>query len=107
MRRGEIWTVSDSGYTGKPRPAVIVQSDDFPAADSVTLCALTSDEVAAPLVRIPINPTSLNGLHSPCWVMIDKVSTVRLPKMGRRIGRLDKDDMTAVNSALRLFLQLG
>jgi mRNA interferase MazF len=30
LRRAEIWTVSDgAGYTGKPRPAVIIQDDHF------------------------------------------------------------------------------
>jgi hypothetical protein len=32
MRRGEIWTVAaGAAYTGKPRPAVIVQDDRFDA----------------------------------------------------------------------------
>jgi mRNA-degrading endonuclease toxin of MazEF toxin-antitoxin module len=32
VKRGEIWTVAGgSGYAGKPRPAVIVQTDMFDA----------------------------------------------------------------------------
>ena len=29
MTRGDVWTVSGTGYAGKPRPAVIVQDDRF------------------------------------------------------------------------------
>jgi mRNA interferase MazF len=43
MKRGEIWSVSASGYAGKPRPAVIVQDDRFDATASVTVCAVTAD----------------------------------------------------------------
>ncbi len=41
-------------YTGKPRPAVIVQGDEFDATRSVTVCILTSDPAEAPLFRIPV-----------------------------------------------------
>ena len=44
MRRGDVVTVADrSGqFTGKPRPAVIVQADFFAAVPTVTVCPLTS-----------------------------------------------------------------
>ena len=49
MRRGEIWTVSGGGtYTGKPRPAVIVQDDDFDGTASVTICVFITDDSKAP-----------------------------------------------------------
>ena len=57
MRRGEIWTAAaGSGYTGKPRPVVIVQDDRFDATDSVTVCAFTTDPTEAPLIRLPVVP---------------------------------------------------
>ena len=51
MTRGEVWTVSASGYAGKPRPAVIVQDDRFDATASVTICVFTTDDTEAPLFR--------------------------------------------------------
>ena len=55
MKRGEIWTVSATGYAGKPRPAVVVQSDHFDATASVTaICVFTTNETEAPLFRLPI-----------------------------------------------------
>jgi len=51
MTRGEVWTVSGSGFAGKPRPAVIVQDDRFDATTSITICAFTTDATEAPLFR--------------------------------------------------------
>ena len=52
VRRAEIWTVSGGAdYTGKPRPAVIVQDDNFDT-DSVTICPFTTDLTDAPLLRL-------------------------------------------------------
>lgn len=77
MRRGEIWTVSGgSSYTGKPRPAVILQEDSFGATASITLCAFTSDPAEAPLFRPHIEATATNGLRHASRLMVDKIITV-------------------------------
>lgn len=108
MRRGDIVTAAaGSGYGGKPRPAVIVQSDDFPATGSVAVCLLTSDEIDAPLFRLDLVPTEGNGLKSPSWIMVDKVVAVRRDKIGRRIGSLAAEDVVRLNRALLVFLGLA
>ena len=77
MRRGEIWTVSGGrDYAGKSRPAVILQDDNFTATASITICAFTTDPTAAPLFRLPIEPTDGNGLRSLSHLMVDKITTV-------------------------------
>ena len=49
MARGDIVIVAAPGDYGKPRPAVIVQTDAFPENHaSVVVCQLTSDLVDAP-----------------------------------------------------------
>ena len=106
MRRGEIWTVSDRGYSGKPRPAVIVQDDLFPTA-SVTLCPLTTSPVGAPLFRLEITAQSGNGLDEDSRIMIDKTMTVPRTKVGTRLGQLSAADVMRVNRALALFLGLA
>jgi mRNA interferase MazF len=64
VRRAEIWTVAGgSGYAGKPRPAVIIQDDRFDT-DSVTICPFTTDPTDAPLFRLNIEATPLNGLRN-------------------------------------------
>ena len=43
LRRGDVVTVAASGDFGKPRPAVVVQSDAFPPEHaSVVVCQMTS-----------------------------------------------------------------
>lgn len=108
MRRGEIWTVAGgSGYAGKPRPAVIVQDDRFGETSSVTLCALTSDPLQSPLLRLPIKPSTANGLRVDCQLMLDKVTTVPRGRLGRRIGSLDGADLLRLNRGLMVFLGLA
>jgi mRNA interferase MazF len=108
MKRGDIWTVSGGAdYTGKPRPAVIVQDDDFDATQSITVCAFTTDPTEAPLFRIPIEPTDGNGLRAASSIMVDKVTTVPKTKLGERVGRLDDQDIIRLNQAILVFLGLA
>lgn len=108
MRRGEIWTLADSGdYTLEPRPIVIVQDDRFDGTDSVTVCGLTTMPADAPLIRIAVTPGTDNGLRTASWVMADQVTTVRRARLGRRIGRLDRATARQLNRALFLFLGLS
>lgn len=77
MRRGDVVIGAVSGDYGEPRPAVIVQTDAFPATHaSVVICQLTSETSDAPDLRITINPTAQNGLRSRSQVMADKPVTV-------------------------------
>ena len=57
MARGDVVIVAAPGDYGKPRPAVIVQSDAFPESHaSVIVCQMTSELVDAPDFRIIIEP---------------------------------------------------
>jgi mRNA interferase MazF len=108
VKRGEIWTVSGgSDYTGKPRPAVIIQDDDFSATRSVTICAFTTDPTEAPLFRIRVDPGENNGLKAASNIMVDKITTVPRNKIGSRVGRLDDDDLIRLNQAILVFLGLA
>ena len=108
MKRGEVWTVSGGApYTGKPRPAVIVQEDGFANTHSITLCAFTTDPTEAPLLRIPFEPTARNGLATASRLMIDKITTVPKSRLGKRIGRLNDEDIVQLNRALTVFLGLA
>lgn len=108
MKRGEIWTVSGGArYTGKPRPAVIVQEDRFSQTASITLCAFTTDPTDAPLLRLVIEPSDRNGLKIASRLMIDKVTTVPKPVLGKRIGKLSDEDVVRLNRALTVFFGLA
>jgi mRNA interferase MazF len=108
VKRGEIWTIAGGAdYAGKPRPAIIVQSDKFDATRSVTICPLTSTAVDAEPVRFEIARSPSNGLRADSHVMVDKISTVPKTKVGRRIGRLEADDVMRLNQHVALFLGLA
>ncbi len=108
MKRGEIWTVAGGkDYAGKPRPVVIVQDDSFDATDSITICAFTTDETDAPLVRLAVQSNERNGLRAACRLMVDKISTVPKSKVGARVGRLDEEDILRLNQAVLVLLGLA
>ncbi len=107
MRRGEIVTIVLPGTHGKPRPALIIQSDLFDALGSVTVLPITSEIRAAPLLRIPVEPTDGNGLRKSSQVMVDKTQTVPRDKIGSTIGTLHGDTLLAVDRALATFLGIA
>ena len=108
MKRGEIWTVSGGGdYTGKPRPAVILQDDEFDATDSITICPFTTDDTGVPLIRLAVEPDDRNGLGSPSRIMVDKITTVAKRRLGRKVGRLDSENIARLERAVERFLGLS
>jgi mRNA interferase MazF len=104
MRRGDLVTVALQGDLGKPRPALVIQSDLFDTHPSVTILPVTSELRVAPLFRIAVTPSELNGLSKPSQVMVDKPQSIAREKAGAVIGRLDDESMLAVNRALAVFL---
>jgi mRNA interferase MazF len=104
VTRGDLVVIALQGDFGKPRPALIIQSDLFAEHPSVTILPLTSDLREMPLFRLMLQPTVENGLRLPSQIMIDKANTVPREKVGQTIGRLDAATMVAVNRALALFL---
>lgn len=106
--RGDVVTVAASGDFGKPRPAVIVQSDVFPERhQSVIICQMTSTLENAPDFRVTVEPTEANGLRTVSQIMADKPVTVRRERIGPLLGRLDRQDVTRLNQALAFALGLA
>ena len=108
MRRGDLITVAATGDYGKPRPAVIVQTDAFPESHaSVVVCQLTSELVNAPDFRVTVDPKPENGLRVASQVMADKPVIIRRERIGRKIGRLGNQDMARLSAALAFVLGLA
>jgi len=108
MRRGDVVTVAAGGDYGKPRPAVIVQTDALPGAHaSVVICQMASQCSDAPDFRVTIEPTEENGLRVRSQVMADKPVTVRRERIGRQVGHLDGKDITRLNIALAFVMGLA
>jgi|SRR5580765_1987372 mRNA interferase MazF len=101
MQRGDLVTVSLQGDYGKPRPALIVQSDLLIDLESVVLCPVTSDLRNAAF-RVTVEPNPANGLHALSQVMVDKLSTLPRSKISGPFGHLDDERMKAIDRALLL-----
>jgi mRNA interferase MazF len=107
VRRGDILIVSIRGYAGKPRPAVVVQSDHFLPGNTVAVCPTTGDSAGVRSLRPAIEPDATNNLKQRSWVMIDKVSIVEMSRIGRHMGKMTVDQMRIVDQRLALFLGLA
>ena len=108
MRRGDIVSVATgSGFGGKPRPALILQTDAHADLDTVIVALITSELEDAPISRPLVQPDAHNKLHLPSHVMIDIVVTAHRDKIGYVIGRLSAPDMAQVQQALLVILGLA
>ena len=105
--RGDFVTIAVQGDFGKPRPAVVIQADQFGEHTSVTVLPVTSTLVAAPLLRITVQPNVENGLQKPSQVMLDKTMTVKRDKIRQSLGRIDVDAMVEVERCLTVFLGIA
>ena len=71
------------------------------------MCLITTDPSDLPVFRVPVEPTTENGLRAPSRLMIDKVTTVPKSGLGQCIGRLADDDLLRLNRSLLVFLGLA
>lgn len=108
MKRGNVVTVAMQGDFGKPRPALVLQSNVFSDIHAtVTIALISSEIVQAPIFRLDIEPSDANGLTRPSQVQIDKIMSIRSEKIGSVIGELNDVMMVRVNRALALWLGLA
>jgi mRNA interferase MazF len=107
MRRGQFVVVATSGDYGKPRPALVIQSDLFADLPSVVICPLTTlSRDDADQFRLGVEPTAVNGLRQSSQIAIDKITVSPVSKIGGIIGNADDALLLRVNRALALFLSI-
>ena len=105
MNRSDLVTLALQGDFGKPRPALVIQSDMFNATHATaTVLLLSSEIVDSPLLRITLAPNPENGLKKTSQIQVDKAMTVRRERIGPAFGRLDSETMVVVNRDLAVFL---
>jgi mRNA interferase MazF len=107
VKRGDVVTIALAGDFGKPRPALVIQSDHFDQTGTVTVLLMSGTLVDAPLIRATIDPTPANGLRKTTQVMVDKAMTVKRDKIGATIGQLDAESMLAVTRSLAAFFGMA
>lgn len=108
MKRGDVIRVAGSGdFAGKPRPAVIVQADEFcEAHGSLTVVPLTSQTQQSLIFRVPVPANDATGLLFNSEAQIDKVQSVKRARTREIIGSVDLWSMQRIDQALREWLSL-
>jgi mRNA interferase MazF len=107
MKRGDLVPVVLAGAYGKPRPALVIQSDLFAQHPSVTILPVTTELRLVETFRIAVNPSPKNGLRAPSQIMVDKAHTIPRDKAGAPFGELEPRTMKTVDRSLAVFLGLG
>jgi mRNA interferase MazF len=107
MKRGDLVSIAIQGDFGKPRPALVIQSDNFDSHATVTVLLVSGTLVEAPLFRIAVQPSADNGLQKPSQIMVDKAMTVKRDKIGAVFGRLDSIHMLEIERCLAVFLGIA
>ena len=107
MKRGDVVVATVPGAYGKPRPAVVVQSDALAGVDSVLIALISSYQSDAPLYRLPCPVTDDTGLREPSDILVEKIIAIPRQKIGQTVGRLGEAEMIALNRILAFVLGLG
>jgi len=107
MNRGSFVTIAMQGDFGKPRPALVIQSDQFNEHATVTVLLVSSTLVDAPLFRVTVQPDKTNNMQKPSQVMVDKAITVKRDKLGPAFGSAGDEIMLEVGRCLAVFLGIA
>jgi len=108
MTRGDVVVVAAPGDYGKPRPAVIVQSDAFPPRHpSVIICQMTSELLEDADFRVTGRARSGNRPAAPIADNGRQAGDRSSERIGRQLGRLTAADLARLNVALAFVLGLA
>lgn len=107
MKRGDLVPIVQPGAYGKPRPALVIQSDLFNIHPSVTILPLTSELRGTPLFRLRVEPSEENGLRVTSEVMVDKITTVPREKAREVFGHLEEGHLREAERLLAVWLGIG
>jgi mRNA interferase MazF len=109
LKRGDVVLVVMPGDYGKPRPAVVVQSNEMIrfGFSSVVVCPMTSHVSDRPRVRVTVEPDDVNGLSLRSEIMVEKLVGMSTDKVRRIIGHVNDATMRKVDRALFVVLGLG
>jgi mRNA interferase MazF len=111
-RRGEIWDVNWSPGRGAEqqgtRPALVIQNDrgnTSPSYPLTIVASMSRTERELPL-HVRIAPNSENGLTDSTDVKCEQVMTIEKSRLLRKRGSISNKELTQVDQALKLSLNL-
>ena len=108
MKRGDVIVVALQGDLGKPRPAIVVETDRLAPTNHVLVCPGTSYVLhGTPNRRVLVQPSPENGLREPTFFQIDKINPARRDRCGAVIGSLDSATLEQIDQRLEVLLGLA
>ena len=107
LKRGDVVIVALPGDHGKPRPALILESDHLAPTGHVLLCPGTSHLAEAPMRRYQVEPNVSNGLRETTQFQIDKITPARRERCAAVIGKLDDAALAEIGARILVVLGLA
>ena len=77
-----------AGDYGKPRPAVVIQTDKVGITDTILVCLISSDLQDLSSIRIDVEATVSSGLERNSQVMVEKIYAIAKVKCRKHIGQI-------------------
>jgi mRNA interferase MazF len=100
INRGEIWSVLWTGLAGKPRPALVIQSEKYLLSQTDILALITTADGVQGELRLPIMADENNGLMSDGFICLDKLMAIPIDNLGERFGKVADETMREVDARL-------
>ena len=100
INRGEIWSVAWTGSAGKPRPALVIQAEEYRLTETDILALITTTKSEASAVRLPVKADESNGLQEDSFICLDKLMAIPLANLGKCYGKVSDEVMREVSSRL-------
>jgi mRNA interferase MazF len=107
LKRGDVVVTVVQGDHGKPRPAIVVQTDVLNENHATVLLCLISSTLTGSGFRLPLPAEASTGLRRPSEAMVDKLHAVRREKIGQRIGTLSPEQISLLDRKLVAVLGLA
>jgi mRNA interferase MazF len=107
VKRGSVIVVVH-GELGRPRPAVVVQTDELTSLTTTLLvCPITSRLTEHLPIRPTVEAKAENGLRVRSQVMTDKMLAIPREHIRMVIGRFDSVTLGRLDTALMVVLGLA
>ena len=104
INRGEIWSVAWTGHARKPRPALVIQAEEYRLTETDILALITTTENEPNAVRLLVKADEINGLQEDSFICLDKLMAIPLANLGKCYGKVSDEVMREVNARLKKIL---
>jgi len=109
-KRGEVrlanWNPARGSEQAGRRPALVIQNDIGNEKAPTKIVAAISSSVKIYPMNVQINPPE-GGLGHPSIIKTSQILTISKDRLEKRLGRLSKDRLDDVDSAIKLSLALS